>query len=141
MQFASCFEKQEKVKKIFSNCATPEQRYQKIIELGRALAPLDPSFKTPENLVPGCQSLMYLHSRCEDGRMIFSADADALISKGLAALLLAVYNGETPETVLQCPPAYLEELNIPATLSPSRSNGLFSLHLRLKQEAIKYLNC
>ena len=106
------------------------------MELGKTLLPLDPSLKTPDRLVPGCQSQMYLYSELkENGYLFFLADSDALISKGLAALLLAVYNNEAPEVIIQCPPTYLEELQIPGSLSPGRSNGLFSLHLRLKQEA------
>ncbi len=132
-------EKQQAIKEIFSSCSTPEQRYQKIIELGRKLPPYDPALKTSERLVPGCQSQMYLHASCINGRMVFLADSDALISKGLAALLLAVYNGETPEAILRSPPTFLEDLQIPASLSPSRSNGLFSLHLRIPQESVKFL--
>ena len=71
--------------------------------------------------------------------MNFEAEADALISAGLAALLIRAYNGETPEVVLKCPPSFIEELGINASLTPSRSNGLYSLHLQMKQEALRLL--
>lgn len=133
-------EKQQIVKQLFSSCSTSDQRYQKIIELGRSLPPLDPALKTESNLVPGCQSQMYLYAQHLSGQMVFLADSDALISKGLAALLLAVYNYEPPEIILRTPLTFLEELQIRASLSPSRSNGLASLHIRIKQEAIKFLS-
>jgi cysteine desulfuration protein SufE len=135
--FESCLEKQQQMKKLFSACPSEEKKYEKIIEMGKGLSPLAPQDKVPENFVKGCQSTMYLKSRMENGRVYFTADSDALISAGLAAILLQVYNGETPETILKCPPTYLEELGINASLSPSRANGLYSIHLRMKQDALK----
>lgn len=132
--------KQDKIKQIFAACSSAEERYKKIIELGTGLPPLDPSFKTEANRVYGCQSEMYLHTLLKDGLLVFTADSDALISKGLAALLIAVYSFETPTTILKRPPTYLTEIGIPQSLSPSRSNGLSSLFLRMQQEAIKYFS-
>jgi cysteine desulfuration protein SufE len=129
--------KQDEIKKLFEDCATPEAKYIKIIELGRTLPPFDPQFKTPDNLVQGCQSLMYLRSFIKDNRIYFEVDSDALISKGLAALLIYAYSDQPVDTVLKCPPDFLQELGIPAILSPGRSNGLFSLYLRMKQESVK----
>lgn len=137
--FESCLKKQSEIKALFSNCASEEDRYKKIIELGRALPRLPEKYKVPDNIVQGCQSSVYLHSTLKDGLIIFEAEADALISAGLAALLVRVYSGETPEVMLKCPPTYLEELGISASLTPSRSNGLYSIHLRMKQEALKLL--
>lgn len=137
--YASCLEKQLKIKGLFASCATPEDKYAKIIELGRSLPPLKEEFRIESNLVSGCQSRMYLHSALKEGKMIFEAESDALISAGLAALLLGVYSGESPETVIKCTPDYLDEIGISASLTPSRSNGLYSLHLRMKQEALKAL--
>ena len=137
--YASCLEKQDKVKALFADCLTPAALYDKIMELGKQLAPFPTDRKTETNRVQGCQSLMYLFSQFENGKVYFEADSDALISRGLAALLLLVYSGETPETILKCPPTYLEDLGIAKSLSPTRSNGLFSLHLKMKQEALRYL--
>ncbi len=100
---------------------------------------MDPALKIPQNIVPGCQSVMYLHSRLEEGRVYFTVGSDALISAGLAALLVNVYNGESPETILKCPPDYIKELNIGASLTPGRANGLHNIHLRMKQDALKFL--
>ena len=134
-----CRQKQNQIKNLFSNCKTEEAKYQKIIELGRALPPLNLAYKTAENIVKGCQSTVYMHSWIENGRVLFLAESDALISSGLAAILLKVYNDETPETILTCPPDYLEELGISASLTPNRANGLYSIHLRMKQEAVRLL--
>lgn len=134
-----CRDKQNQIKNLFSSCTTEEAKYQKIIELGRALPPLDATYKVPENIVKGCQSTVYMRSWMEGDRLHFNAESDALISSGLAAILLNVYDNETPETVLTCPPDYLEELGISASLTPNRANGLYSIHLRMKQEALRFL--
>ncbi len=137
--FESCLDKQRLIKELFSTCSSEEARYQKIIELGRQQSSLSELEKIPANLVKGCQSQMYLCSQYESGHVLFRAEADALISAGLAALLVQVYSGESPETILKCPPSYLDELGISASLTPSRANGLYSLHLRMKQDALKWL--
>lgn len=137
--YEQCLTKQQAIKQIFSPCKSEEEKYAKIIELGRTLPPLSAQFKTEENLVRGCQSTMYLRSYSHQGAVYFEAESDALISSGLATLLLQVYSGETPETILKCPPTYLEELGIGASLTPSRANGLYSIHLRMKQDALKLL--
>ncbi len=116
-----------------------DERYSLLMKMGKELPPLPDTEKNLEHLVKGCQSLLYLSVRRENGRIYFNASADALISAGLAALLIAVYSGETAETILKEPPHFLNELGIFASLSPSRSNGLSQIHLRMKQEALKAL--
>lgn len=138
--FNACLKKQKEVKLFFQNCSSPEQTYQKIIELGHKLPSFPASLKTPENLVSGCQSVMHLHSSYENGVIVFSASSEALISRGLAALLIRVYSQEPPEVILTCPPLFLEELGIHQTLSPSRANGLANLFLKMKQEALKHIH-
>ncbi len=137
--FDSCLEKQRKIKDFFLSCASEEARYEKIIEMGRQQVPLAVSYKTPENLVKGCQSQLYLHSYWSDDKIIFEAESDALISSGLAMLLTQVYSGESPETILKCAPNYLDEIGISTSLTPNRANGLYSMHLRMKQDALKML--
>ncbi len=137
--FQSCLIKQARVKLLFSTCLTAEQKYTKIIELGRALPPFCSSLKMDENLVKGCQSRMYLYATFSEGKVFFRLDSEALISAGLGALLLSVYNEESPDVILSCPPLFLEELGIQKSLSPSRSNGLASLFLRMKKEALRFL--
>ena len=135
----SCLEKQRKIKLYFKECADEQARYEKIIDLGKKNSSLLKEFKVDENLVPGCQSRMYLRSYEKNGRIYFEAESDALISSGLAVLLIEVYSGEEPEVILKCPPDYLEELGISASLTPGRANGLYSIHLRMKRDALKFL--
>ena len=138
--FESCMHKQNQMKAQFALCSSEEEKYKKIIEFGRQQPPLDPQHKIPGNIVKGCQSIMYMRSYMDDKqRVFFETESDALISSGLASILLQVYSGETPETILKCPPNYLEELGISASLTPNRANGLYSIHLRMKQDALKFL--
>lgn len=137
--FDSCLEKQKKIKDLFLACPSEEAKYEKIIELGRQQSPLGAIYKVPDNLVKGCQSQLYLHSYWSNDHIIFESEADALISAGLAALLVLVYSGESPEAILKCPPTYLDEIGINSSLTPNRSSGLYSMHLRMKQEALKML--
>lgn len=130
---------EEKIEQIRTLFASTDQKYEKIIELGRSTPPLDPQYKNPETLVSGCQSQVYLHSYLKDEKIYYEAESDALISAGLVRLLIDVYSEETPETILKHEPKYLEELGIYASLSPSRSNGLANIHLRMKQDALKLL--
>ncbi|MBJ7449758.1 MAG: SufE family protein [Parachlamydiales bacterium] len=137
--FESCLKKQELIIKEFNLCINQEDRYRRLISLGKEQDCLLPEMKDDHHLVPGCQSRMYLHSTFKDGLVFFQAESDALISAGLAVLLMRVYSGETPETILKCPPTYLEVLGINTSLTPSRANGLSNIMLRMKQEALKYL--
>lgn len=138
MNFESCLQKQAAIKAIFSECPTPETRYQKIIELGRKLPPFNPAARIPANLVPGCQSIMYLEATPKDDLLILNADSEALISKGLAALLILIYSEETPFTIANCPPTVIQEIGLHNALSPARSNGLASLYHKLRQEALQH---
>ena len=139
LMFKSCVNKQEEVKSWFKVFLNEEEKYQKIIELGRQLPGLTEQDKIPAHLVKGCQSTMYLVSQLKGDKVEFAAESDALISAGLAALLMHVYSGESPEAILTCPPTYLEELGISASLTPNRANGLYSIHLRMKQDALRLL--
>lgn len=132
-------QRQEALKDIFSKCTTPEARYEKIIAMGKELPSLDAAYKVDENIVQGCQSVMYLRSHMKDGKVFFEVSSEALISAGLAALLVFVYSGEPPEAILKIPATYLQDLGIYASLTPGRSNGLSSLYLRMKQDALKFL--
>ena len=100
---------------------------------------MDAAYKVDENIVQGCQSVMYLRSHMKDGKVFFEVSSEALISAGLAALLVFVYSGEPPEAILKIPATYLQDLGIYASLTPGRSNGLSSLYLRMKQDALKFL--
>lgn len=127
------------VKDLFKDCFTKEQIYQKIIELGKTLPVMPEKYKTPEYLVNGCQSIVYLHAEFIEKKIYFTAFSEALISAGLAALLIQAYQGQSPETILKVRPTFLEDLQIPALLSPGRSNGLASMFLRMQKIALNFL--
>jgi len=133
-------QKEQEIIDTFSSCQKPEDVYNKVIEIGqkeRRKAHFDDLDE--KNLVPGCQSLLYLTSTLRDGNLYFEVHSDALISMGLAQLLVRYYNGETAETILKAPPTFLEKLGIPSSLTPSRANGLYSIHLKMKQKALEVL--
>ena len=138
--YESCLNKQKSIVDLFRNCTSDDDKYQKIIELGKLQARLDASLKTEKTRVAGCQSNMYIHSWIDpkSGLVFFETESDALISAGLGMLLVKVYSGQAPETILKCPPQYIDELHIHQALTPGRSNGLASLFLRMKQEALQY---
>lgn len=103
------------------------QRYEHIVEMGRGLEGLPDALKDDAHQVPGCQSRVWLHAR-RSGRLLhFAADSDALIVRGLVALLLRVYSGRTPEEILATPPAFFEVLGLGSHLSGSRANGLHAM--------------
>lgn len=138
--FETCLQKQQLLIDEFERCKDVHARYEKIIAMGRSQVPLDKALKIPENLVQGCQSTMYLTSSLdEEGRIFFQTEADALISAGLGLLLTRVYSGEDPSVILKCPPSYLEKLELFTSLTPSRANGLASLYLKMKQNALQAL--
>lgn len=106
---------------------------------GKKLPSFPEEYRTEKNLVPGCQSLLYLHAEQKEEGLHFYADSDALISKGLAALLVYYYSGETPETILKNKPTFLETLDIVQSLSPTRAGGVASLYVKMQKEALAAL--
>ncbi len=107
------------------------QRYEYIVDLGRALEGLAEADKIDSRLVPGCQSRVWLHVDCRDGRLHFRADSDAIIVRGLIALLLRIYSGRTPAEILATPPSFFEVLELGSHLSGSRANGLHAMVRRI----------
>lgn len=132
-------EKVKFIKEKFFSFSSPDESYKFLIEMGKNLPTFPKEWKSEEKIVPGCQSLLYLKASLIDGKVYFNVYSEALISAGLAWLLVFVYNGESPETILKSPPRFVEEIGLYASLSPSRSNGLNHIYLRMKQEALKLL--
>ena len=126
----------------FSGLKDWEDRYKRIIEMGRQLPDMPEDLKNEQNKVRGCQSQVWLHAELDNqGRMIIHGDSDALIVKGLVALLLKVYSGANPEDILQSPPEFLKALGFEGNLSPSRANGLHAMlkQIRLYATAFAYV--
>ena len=107
------------------------QRYEYIIEMGKALPGLPDDKKDDAHKVPGCQSQVWFYARREDDRIHFDADSDAMIVRGLIALLLRVYSGRTPEEIIGTPPEFFEVLELGSHLSGSRANGLHAMVTRI----------
>ncbi len=132
-------EKINELKKNFAQANDKEEKYLLIIDFGRKLKPFLESDKTEKNLVKNCQSTTYLKTFFENNKINISAYSDALISKGLAALLIYIYNNESAETILKFPPNFLKEIEIQNIISPNRSSGLASMYTRLKNDSINHL--
>lgn len=135
-------ERQQQVIEEFQSLTEWEDRYKKIIEMGRQLAEMPDEFKTEENKVRGCQSQVWLHAQLSDqGKVLLQGDSDAMIVKGLVALLLRVYSGASPQDILETPPAFLKSLGFESHLSPSRANGLHAMlkQIRLYATAFAYV--
>ncbi|MEM7174703.1 MAG: SufE family protein [Chlamydiota bacterium] len=137
MTLSRCLEKQEQLKTLFSSCSDQEEKYLKIIEMGRALPLLKE--KTEKDRILECQSLLYLKTEQIEKNLFFKVYSNALISLGLAALLIEIYQGEPPEVILKCPPKVLKKIGIATSFSPGRINGLNSLYARMRRDACAYL--
>lgn len=110
-------------------------KYEYLIELGKKAGSFPESSKTDEKLIKGCQSRVWLDSKVENGKVIFSADSDAIITKGIISLLIGVYSGRTAEEIADDDFAWLDEIGLRENLSPTRSNGLVSMIETIKKIA------
>ena len=113
-------------------------KYTYLIELGNEMEPIDASYKVDQNLIRGCQSRVWLQQRLEGDRIIFEAESDALIVKGLVALLLKVFSDRTPQEILDSEPYFIDEIGLKQHLSPTRSNGLMAMVKQIKLYALAY---
>lgn len=111
-------------------------KYEYIIELGKELPIISDENKTDDKLIEGCQSRVWLNTAVEDGKMSFTADSDAIITKGIIGLLIRVLNGETPKDVATTELRFIQEIGLHEHLSPTRSNGLASMVKKMKLSAI-----
>ena len=113
-------------------------RYQLLIDLGGELDPLDEKYKTESNLINGCQSRVWIHADYQDGLLTFQAESDALIVKGLIALLLRVLSGHTPQEILDADLFFIDSIGLKDHLSPTRSNGLLAMVKQMRAYALAY---
>jgi cysteine desulfuration protein SufE len=111
-------------------------RYEHLIDLGRSLPMIDPEFKTDEYLIRGCQSRVWLHASNIDGRIQLRADSDAMITRGLVAILLQVLNGQRPEDVVDADLSFLDDIGLKEHLSPTRKNGLDAMIRQIRLYAV-----
>lgn len=131
-------EKQNRIIREFELLPDWQERYKYIIKLGSKLEPLDESDKTEENLVRGCQSQVWLKAELDDGKVIFKADSDAAITKGLVSLMVRFYSGHDPDTIINTNPDFIKKIGMSEHLSPTRSNGLASMVKQMKIYAMAF---
>ena len=113
-------------------------KYEYLIDLGRELPPIDEQHKTEEHIIKGCQSRVWLHADYRNGRLWFTADSDAVITRGLVALVVRVFNGQAPADIAHASMDFIDRIGLRAHLSPTRSNGLQSMIRQIKSYALAY---
>ena len=132
-------ELQDEVIEEFSDFDDWMDKYQLLIDLGNEQEPLDPQYKTEQNLIDGCQSRVWLQADLDnDGKVVFQAESDALIVKGIIALLIKVVSGHTPDEILDSDLYFIEKIGLKEHLSPTRSNGLLAMVKQMRMYALAF---
>ncbi|MBA6156061.1 SufE family protein [Tenacibaculum sp. S7007] len=127
---------QEEIIDEFSMFEDWMERYEYIIDLGRSLPLINEAYKLDENLIKGCQSKVWLYSELKNDTIEFTADSDAILTKGIVALLLRVFSNQTPQAILEANTNFIDEIGLKEHLSPTRANGLVSMVKQIKMYAI-----
>lgn len=131
-------ERQDEIIEEFEDFDDWMDRYQLLIDMGNSLEPLDEKYKTESNLIEGCQSRVWLQADYADGLIHFSAESDALIVKGIVALLIRVLSGHTPQEILDADLYFIDEIGLKEHLSPTRSNGLLAMVKQMRMYALAF---
>jgi len=132
-------EKQDEIVSEFEVFNDWMEKYEYLIDLGKDLPLIQEELKTEERLIEGCQSRVWLNADFNDGKMQFSADSEAIITKGIIGLLIRVLNDEHPETILKTDLKFISDIGLQEHLSPTRANGLNGMIKKMKMEALKYI--
>lgn len=114
------------------------QRYEYIIELGKSLPLIDEQYKTDENSIKGCQSKVWVHAEEHDGKVLFTADSDAILTKGIIAILIRAFSNQSPQAILDADTQFIDEIGLKEHLSPTRANGLVSMIKQIKMYALAF---
>lgn len=114
------------------------QRYEYIIELGKSLPLIDEKYKTEDNLIKGCQSKVWLHGEQNSEKIVFTADSDAILTKGIIAILIRVFSNQSPAEILKADTDFIDEIGLKEHLSPTRANGLVSMIKQIKMYALAF---
>ena len=131
-------ERQDEVIEEFQDFDDWMDKYQLLIDMGNEQAPLDEKYKVESNLIDGCQSRVWLQADYEDGKIHFQAESDALIVKGIVALLIRVLNDSTPQEILDADLYFIEQIGLKEHLSPTRSNGLLAMVKQIRMYALAF---
>jgi len=116
------------------------EKYEYIIDLGKSLPVIKTKYKTQENIIRGCQSKVWLYAENIDNKLIFTADSDAIITKGIIAILIRVFSNQSPKDIVDAKADFIEEIGLKQHLSQTRANGLSSMIKQIKLYAVGYLN-
>jgi cysteine desulfuration protein SufE len=114
------------------------QRYEYMIELGKSLPLIENKYKTDDNIIKGCQSRVWVHAELKKDRLFFTADSDAIITKGIIAILIRVFSDQHPRDILQADTEFIDTLGLKEHLSPTRANGLVSMIKQIKMYAVAF---
>ena len=131
-------ETQEQIVKEFEQFVEWEDKYKRIIDLGRQMPAINELYRTDKYKLSGCQSQLWINAKLEDNKIFFEADSDAAIVKGLIALLIKVYSGHAPEEILSSPPEFVKKIGIDNHLSPTRKNGLGAMMKQIQMYAVAF---
>lgn len=129
---------QEEIVDEFSMFDDWMQRYEYIIELGKSLPLIDEQYKTEENIIKGCQSKVWVHADEKDGNVVFTADSDAILTKGIIAILIRTFSNHSPKEILDANTDFIDEIGLKEHLSPTRANGLVSMIKQIKMYALAF---
>ena len=129
---------QEEIIDEFSMFDDWEERYQYVIDLGNSLPLVDEQYKTEENIIKGCQSKVWLHGERNDGKVVFTADSDAILTKGIIAILIRVFSNQKASDILESDTDFIDEIGLKEHLSPTRANGLVSMIKQIKMYALAF---
>ena len=133
-------EQQDAIIEEFSFFNDWTEKYEYIIQLGKELPLIDEQYKKEENLIKGCQSKVWLHAALKDGKVYFTADSDALITKGLVSMMVRVLSGQSPKDIADAPIYFIDKIGLKSHLSMTRSNGLLSMLKQMKLYSIAFQN-
>ncbi len=122
----------------FANFEDWLEKYNYIIEMGKDMPMINPKFKVRQNLITGCQSSVWLHAEYKDGKIYFSADSDAVITKGIVNMLIRVLSGQSTDAIMKAKLDFIDEVGLKEHLSPTRSNGLVSMIKQMKMYALAF---
>jgi len=131
-------EKQEEIIDEFSMFDDWDERFQYVIDLGKGLPLIDEQYKTEENTIKGCQSKVWLHGEMVNNKIVFTADSDAIITKGIIAILIRVFSNQTASEILNADTNFIDQIGLKEQLSPTRANGLVSMIKNIKMYALAF---
>ena len=114
------------------------QRYEYMIELGKSLPIIEEKYKTDDNIIKGCQSRVWVHAELEEEKLVFTADSDAIITKGIIAILIRAFSNQKPQDIIESNTGFIDDIGLKEHLSPTRANGLVSMIKQLKLYAVAY---